>query len=95
MRYRGQGDRGLAAETFSADSGDEGTERIWDYTEGGDPRSLWLVHEVCLEEFWYQDRAVSLGKTHGDLTGMRRQTREDLQMSNFISFTTRARKYFY
>jgi len=86
MRYRGQSDHGLAAETFSADSGDEGTERIWDYTEGSDPRSLWLVYEVCLEEFRYQDRAVSLGESHGDLAEVRGQTCENLQVPGFISW---------
>lgn len=78
MRQRGQGNRGSTAEALGAEASDEGAERIGHYSKGRDPRGLRLIREIRLEQLWYEDRAVSLGQSYGDLAGMRGQACKDL-----------------
>lgn len=81
VRQRGQGDRGSPTEAFGAEAGDEGADGIGDDAEGRDPRGLRLLREAGLEELRYQNRAVSLRQSHGDLADVRGQAREDLRTS--------------
>jgi len=89
MRHRGQGNRGSAAKVLGAKASDEGAERIGNDAKRRDPRGFRLVHEIRLEQFRYQDRAVTLGQSYGDLAGVRRQARQDLQNSEWSNETLR------